>query len=896
MVKETIIIYGGVSVPTIEQIYDKLCLLETQLTSMRDGFALSDDMVVDFFNLDTLPGREAENARIESLDNVSIQNGSATIIDPLLDEGFLQTATTQLDVSDIQSVELRPHDEDVQCQVVITPNSVQHEHYETWLSLVTTDALSVEVVPDTGQRDYGAKLQLESNDSPYLVRNDFVDGDLHQVWFPEKSSVVWTTVNVGSGGVYDYILRCQATEPLFQFPLPQYSLARYGMALWSDVLLKSTNGIATSFKQTSGGLFNVGLLLNMSNALDGLLLMMESDLNGSWVRLYKSTSGMLELITEQAMTFAWALGVDYEANVTLINNEIVLLVDGTSIFQYTLDYFNQVEPGEFGVVVKATAEVDFAWIQVAGIFHPVFVAPDGEVLTELYTSGSDIETWGQIEIDTSIVSGEISIEYSLDDITYLPVPMATIQYPGAITKRFNIDSIPVNPGVNNNIRFKIKMHETGVGWVRRVLVTYNAIATPVYALNNMFVSQDGFRLNPGELSGSVEMLHDIEPDQIYYWEKVISDEYRAANFVPIASILNQATVTVDSEQVPHTGDLIVDNDMGSYWESMRGDGSYVIFDFPSPVEIYGFRWIKKSLTEGAVYYHAQYFDAVQNAFVDIHNYGYEVNNDIRHDFPTPVKCQRFRIYIDCVQPMSFGNARFIDIFGRTLGGRVEINYEYSIDSGATWVAISGLLTLHDVLPEQNLRLRAMVEREDPLSDVFLRSFGVRFAGRDSAGIQLTDIKYSVQLGDRSITDMDINTELDMRGVLGSSFALNAHFIVNPNYAHEMLKPVLGGYRFMVSSSKYQTQIDFLRNHIYSVLYRADRDPLRDELADAVIMLIGHELDKERQSNGEEGSIIHGLLNVLQKEISRLNSQMVAGDTGHLDEALPNIVRRANLLD
>jgi hypothetical protein len=252
--------------------------------------------------------------------------------------------------------------------------------------------------------------------------------------------------------------------------------------------------------------------------------------------------------------------------------------------------------------------------------------------------------------------------------------------------------------------------------------------------------------------------------------------------------------------------------------------------------------------------------------------------------------------IDCVQPMSFGNARFIDIFGRALGGMVSIDYEYSTDSGVTWTSSGSLLSLRSVPNESSLRLRAVVHRDDVLSDVFVRSFGARFSGRDSDGTQLTDIIYNVELGNRSIADFPVNQEIDMRGVLGNNFILGARFIVHPDYGHEQLKPKLGGYKFAVSSSKYQTQIDRLKNHIDSVLLRADRDPNRDMLSDAVIMLIGHELDKERQSNGEAGSVIHGLLNILQREMSALRSKMVVGDVGHLDEALPNIVRKVNILE
>jgi hypothetical protein len=882
-------------VPTIEQLYDKLCLLERQLSEMRDGFTLSDDIVADFFNQNTVPGREAENPRIDILENVQIVDGRAVLISPSEGNGYLQTTPVQTRVTDIHAVELRPRAEDIRCQVVVKPDSVTQETKGAWLGVIQDDALNVEIVPDTGQRDYGARLIVQSNDRQYLVRNSFIDGEFGTVWFPPKSSILWETVPQG-GGSYDYVLRCVATEPLVQFPLPQYSLAHYGLALWADILLKSMNGISASFRHMSGD-FNVGFALNMENSLDGLFVMFEREVDDSWIRLYRIASGQLTKIDELPYVDGWVTGQNYEASARLENDELVVIVDGVEVLRRSVEYMERVEQGEFGVAVRAASIVEFNWIEAEGIHAPLFIAPEGEVYLESYTSGDDIEIWNEIEVDTSILSGTITIEYSTDGLAYQPVPMATIEYPDAITKRFNIDSIPVVSGQANTLFFRVQMGETGVGWFRGLNVSYRTIPVPMYLLNNMVTSvSDGFRLVDGELSGSVEMLYDIVPDQNYQWERIVKDEYRQAQFVPVASIVSASTVTVDSEQDGYTADLILDETVETFWESKRGEASYVMFDFPSPVEIHGFRWVKKSVTEGAVYYRAQYYNEEQEKFVDIHAYGYEVNADIRHDFPAPVTCSRFRLWIDCVQPMSYGNARFIDIFGRILGGKVEINYEYSLDQGTTWTGVSGLLSLTAIPPEMPLRLRAIVTRDDPQLDVFLRYFGARFVGRSSKGIQISDIKYDVTIGNREVQDIAVNKEVDMRGVIGSTFILAARFLVHPDYRHELLKPSLSGYRFAVSASKYQTQIDYLMAHIHGVLARADRDPVKDELADAIIMLIGHELDEQRQTSGEQGSIVHGLLNVLQKELSAMRSRLVKGDVGHLDEVLPSIVRRANILE
>ena len=99
--------------PSLEQIYEKLVILENKISEVRDGFSLLDDVVADYFNINTLPGNEIVNERIDELNNVEIKDGQATIINPAVAEGHLKTDIFNFTVTTPQTVQLRPIDEDI---------------------------------------------------------------------------------------------------------------------------------------------------------------------------------------------------------------------------------------------------------------------------------------------------------------------------------------------------------------------------------------------------------------------------------------------------------------------------------------------------------------------------------------------------------------------------------------------------------------------------------------------------------------------------------------------------------------------------------------------------------------------------------------------------------------
>lgn len=878
--------------PTLEEIYEKLCVLESEY-ERSGGLSPSDDVVVDFFNQDTVPGNEVLNSGISFLENVEISQSHASIIDSN-SPGRLEATPKSLNVEEIQTVMLKVDNENVVCDYVVDSSSTVNDIHENVLEASTVGGVDVEVVPYAGDSSYGARLQTSSDVSVYQTRQTFeVEDD--KLWFMPKSNVLLT---YGVGGTN---LLCEVSEPLHQFPLPQYSLLNFAVGLWTDVVLLGASEISASMKTVAGSFVRMGFALNMEDNLNGYLLLLESDINGSWIRFYSVKDGLIELVAEQVLAISLALDVEYELLANFDGEFLSVELDGSVVLQYTLSGNDLIEyrgmKRESGVAVMATSSVEFGWVETKGVYEPINVASEGSVLFEVCSSGSDILSWENVELESSVVSGRVELDYSIDNgVTFQPVPMAIIEYPSPVTKRFNIDFIPVQNGVVNSIVFRARLYDTASGWVKRLHVFYEDVARPAYELNNIELDSYGrFVLPAGELSGTVTTTESFVPDQLIGWESFISDSHVGVSNVPVLSITSMCTVTVDSFQVGHEAQYIVDSDINSYWESLRDKDSYMMFEFPDEMELHGFRWVKKALIEGAVYYQFQVFDEVAGNYRTIHSFGYESNADVEHMFPEPVIGKKFRIWIDCVQPASRGNARFVDLFGRTSLGETGITYDYSLDSGVTWNTLVDPSDLASWVLVDGLTLRASLSRTDISADLFLRKLGVRFRGRSSLGNQITDILYDVSIGNLDITNIKTNQEIDVRGVEGNVFVLNARFLVNPNYVSEMLKPSFGGYKFFAYSSHLQAHVNNLLEQINGVISAADGDVTSDSLLDAIMVLIRNEIH-QTSILGESDSGLNNILNAMATEISKLRTMVRYGDVGHLDEVLPSIVRNVNIFE
>lgn len=884
--------------PSLEQIYEKLDILERKIADVRDGFSLLDDTVADFFNIATIPGREIENPRVDELINVEMRNGVATIIDPTLQQGHIKSTTVNFEVDKPRTISVRPVGEDIRAQYLISPSVETQEEFEEKLYFESNPFSSnIEIIADSGQRDYGARLTVTGTTIvPYQYRWEFENGQWGNLWTLEKSNVQWDIISL-VGASSDYVLQCTATEPATIFPLPQYALGKFGVAAWSDIRIRDANEIKASMTTVDGTWVRMGLAIRLKNAINGYFVMLESDITGSYTRLYKIRDGYVTKIAETSYSGSYVLNHSYEVWAKTDENNIQIHVDGNLVMDYDLEPLDIVSTeGDFGVIAMATSTVRFDWVETIGNARNIISPLEGTVTTSPLVV-TDIGQWQSIELDSTILQGRVEIDYSLDGgLNWTNIPAAVIEYPDPVTKVFDLSSVPVDAGHPNTIVFRVRLYETGLcGWVRHLNVKYLTPPEMPYILDNVEVYDNRFQLVAGELFGSLTTKSGFLPQQIYSWDKIVTNHFIDTITDPITSLTNQATVTVDSHQDPYISDYIVDADMATYWESKRGADSWVMFEFPNPVEIHRFRWVKKSPTDGATFYHFQIFNEETGVFNPVQTFGYEVNSDIMHVLDTPVMGTKFRIFINCVQPMTFGNARFIDIFGKSVISSTNVSYQYSLDDGISFEDVPDGLSLASLPIDQSVKFRILFSRTDPASIVYLREAFYRFIGRDLAAIQVTNLQYDVWIGDKFVYNITPFEAVDIRCVSGTNVQIKIRFLIHPDYLLCGIKPWLSGYRIGVSSSHYQEQIDALQAHINSVIWRADRDPEKDLLIEAVLGLISYEVERISRDETDVDKIILSLMSHLNTEISKNRSRIVLGDVGHLDESLPSELFDADIL-
>lgn len=892
--------------PTIEEVYLKLIELEQQI-SAKDGFALADDTISDFFNINTLPGREAENPSIAELINVQVANGNATLIKPATEQnGLLVTKAFQTQLESITSVCVRPINEDIRAQYIVAATDQATESRELEIEFINNEfTQNIELVPNNGQGDfYGAHLVAGNNVTSYSHRETFAYGNTGALWFVEKTNVEWKIIdlyNNNSSASVGNILQCKVTEPLNYFAMPQYSLNRFGMALWTDANITNKTEMRVMVTPIEGVVIKTGIAFRMHDVLNGYFAMLESDINGSFIRLYKINNGLITQIATVNYNGELVLNQSYELWVKALQENIEVYINGILVLSHTLAPTDIISvDGDFGVINGATTTVRYTWIEMQGECEGVSVAAEGMVSTVPINVGTDISQWTSIELSSSIVSGTIELEYSLDHgASFSAIPYAIIQYPSPVTKKFSLESIPIQENGDNIIIFRARLVGTGAnGWLHGLRLIYASRPMPPFELTNVTISDGTFKLLPDARTGTVVTKYGFLPDLIYRWTRFIADDFNSVQNVPPTNLTQLATIQSDSHQEGHDIEWALDADLNTYWESLRGKQSWLLFDFPHEVVLTGFRWVKKSLTDGATFYKFQKYSPENNVFEDVETYGFEVNEDIRHNFAMPVQGQRFRLLIECVQPMSFGNARLIELFGHSEILSTNIKYEYSFD-GVEFFPIG---QLKDNRPcsrswdlsfapiNQPIRLRATLNRSNLSANVYIRKFGVIFVGRDRRAQQITDLKYDLQIGDRLIANAPINQTIDVRCAIGNVVQMKIHFWVNPDLLFMHMKPVLAGYKILLSSSKSQAQIDTLQAQIDGVIQYADKDPAQTRLVDAILCLIA------QQSSGvQDRAAFNNLLTAINREIAKNRSRIVMGDVGHLDEALPSEVFDANIL-
>ena len=883
--------------PSLEQIYEKLAILENKISEVRDGFSLLDDVVADYFNINTLPGGEIVNEHVDELNNVEIKDGRATIINPALIEGYLKTKIFNFTVTTPQTVQLRPVDEDIRAEFLIYPTKLEQEVIEQTLAFENNAfAENVEVVEYSGQRDYGVQFAAsETTFLPYEARWDFQDGSWGDLWTLEKSNIQWETINFAPAGEDgQYALQCIATEPLQTFSNPQYSLSRFGVALWGDIRMGSISEIKASMQTTTGQYVRMGLVLRMQNMLNGYFTLLESDITGSFVRLYKVKNGLISKIAENVYSGDFALSRLYEVAASFEDNHVQVSIDGI----LALDYF--IEPldivtidGDFGVIAMATSTVRFHWLEAMGSARNV-IAPLEGAATTIPFSIQDIGNWLTLEIDSSILQGRLEIDYSLDDgLTFIALPQAIINYPAPITKTFDISGIPAVSG--SNIIFRARLYEIGLtGWLRAFKIKYLTAPQSPFVLDDTILNGDRFELAPGALEGSIT-TNNFLPEQIYAWDKIVVEQYKDTILDPITNLQGLFNVTVDSFQDPYISDYIVDSSLDTYWESKRGADSWVLFEFASLVELHQLRWVKKSATDAATFYNIQVFNEEANEFTTVQTFGYEVNHDITHVLDQPVIGKKFRLYINCVQPMSFGNARLIELFGKAVISTSSINHQYSLDDGVTFNNVPEDCSLASLPIHQPVKFRINMARSNPDALLYVKKAGYRFKGRDPKAIQITDLQYDIWLGDKFVYNITPLEAVDVRCTVGNNLQLKIRFLINSDYLFAGLKPWLSGYRIGITNSHYQVQLDALQAHINSVLWRADRDPSQDMLVDGILGLIAQEAENISEKETDVDKVIMRLMSFLNTEVSKNRSRIVLGDVGHLDEALPSELFDADIL-
>lgn len=893
--------------PTIEEIYLKLTELEQQI-SAKDGFALADDTIADFFNINTLPGREAENPAIAELVNVQVANGNATLIKPAVDQnGLLVTKSFQTQLESITSVCIRPINEDIRAQYIISATDQSAEERELGLEFAYNQfAQNVELIPNSGQGDfYGAHLVAGSNITDYTFRETFAYGQSGALWFVERTNVEWKIIdlyNNNSATSVGNVLQCKVTEPLNYFAMPQYSLNRFGVALWSDTNITHKTEMRIMVTPIEGATIKTGIAFRMHDILNGYFAMLESDISGSFVRLYKTNNGLITQIATVDYSGELVLNKSYEMWVRTLQENIEIYVDGILVLSHSLVPVDIVSvDGDFGVITGATTTVRYTWIEMQGQCEGLYVAAEGTIATDPINVGTDISRWTSIELSSSIISGNVELEYSIDQgSTFSIVPYAIIQYPSPVAKKFSLESIPIQESGDNVIIFRARLVGTGAnGWLHGLRLIYASQPVPPFELTNVTIADGTFKLLPDAHTGTIVTKHGFLPELIYRWTRFVADDFNSVQNVPPTNITNLAIIQGDSHQDEHSIDLALDADLNTYWESLRGQQSWVLFDFPHEVVLTGFRWVKKSPTDGATFYKFQKYSAESNTFEDIETYGFEVNEDIRHDFVTPAQGQRFRLLIECVQPMSFGNARLIEIFGHSEILSTNIQYEYSFD-GVQYLPIGELKDnrpcsrswdLSFAPTNQPIKLRATLNRSNLSANVYVRKFGAIFVGRDRRAQQITDLKYDLQIGDRQITNAPINQAIDVRCAIGNTVQMKVHFSINPALLFLHMKPVLAGYKILLSSSKSQAQIDMLQAQINGVIQYADKDPGQTRLVDAILCLIA----QQTSSGVQDKAAFDSLLTAINREIAKNRSRIVMGDVGHLDETLPSEVFDANIL-
>lgn len=883
--------------PSLEQIYEKLDVLERKISEVRDGFSLLDDVVADYFNINTQPGGEIVNQNIDELNNVAIADGQATMIDITALEGHLKTSLFNFSVTKPQTVLLRPIGEDVRAEFLLTASTTEQNVIEQQLLFETnTFTDNVEVIDFNGQRDYGAKFVVsETTYLPYEMRWEFAEGGWGDLWTLEKSNILWEIINIALPAEEpNYVLQCKATEPLQIFTAPQYALNRFGIALWGDIKVGEVEKIKANLKATEGQWIRMGLALRMQDMLNGYFALLESEIAGSFVRLYKVCNGMVTKIAENIFAGDFVLNHSYEITASLLESQIQVFINDELALDYSLEPLDIVSVGgSCGIVTMATSTVQCSWVETLGSARNVISPLEGSVTTVPFTV-DNVGSWLTLEVDSSILQGRLEIDYSVDGgTTFIPLPLATIEYPSPITKIFDMTSVPITLG--STLMFRARLYEIGMtGTLRELKLKYLTIPESPFVLDNVVVNDNRFELASGALQGSVT-TKSFSPKQIYSWDKIVSDHFQDTILDPITNLNDLCSVTVDSFQDPYVSDYIFDNSLDTYWESKRGADSWVMFEFPQVVEIHRFRWVKKTATDGATFYNFQVFDETAGLFVPVQTFGYEVNHDITHELDQPIRGKKFRLYINCVQPMSFGNARLIEIFGKSVISSSNIYYQYSLDDGITFNDVAHDFSLANLPISQPVKFRINFFRTNPSALLYVKKVGFRFVGRDPEAIQITDLQYDIWLGDKFIYNVSPFIPTDIRCVMGSSLQLKVRFLINNQYLFSGLKPWLSGYRIGISSSHYQEQLDALQAHINSVLWRADRSPDKDMLIDAIMGLIAQEAENISSNETDVDQIILRLMSYLNTEISKNRSRIVMGDVGHLDESLPSELFDADIL-
>lgn len=878
----------------LEELSEKVTLLEQRLFELQNGIPLDGQFIADYFSHNVTPGQEALVGTLDSLNNIAINNGIAQIMTTMTLQGTLKSATFPIQIDHPGSLQLIPIKEDVKCQVEFGPNSVVAKKEEasvgfSWAvgnrslpSIEVVDAVSVEL-----GENHGVHLKETVVSRQIIEEATFEFGTMGNMWFLARPNIMWQ-VNNPNGNASNYssgnFLQCNAVIPTVPFsgyatPISgNFCMDRVGLIL-SESNDGNTFKIEAEVSALPGNPIMMGIALQMKDVLNGYLGMLENDEMGSYVRLYKVHNGIVSKIAESTYTGSFLADTTYTVAGEIKNNLLRIYVNNSLSLQHILLSEQLVSKrGEYGIACFAPQTMQCSKAKVFKEIVQASVAEQGEIVSDSLTI-PELANWLNVAVEANILQGYVEIDYSTDDgENYIAVPAGRIDYPNPSTTKILLSSIAALQN-KNTLRFRLRLYNTGTtGWIKALKVAYQVQERPAVELQGVEVIGDVFRLSPNSgFVGTITMRESFHPQQIYRWESLIDSSYLGVQRLEQVVLNSQATVEVDSSSEGHGKEYLLDSDLSTYWESLRSRESWMCFNFQNEVELSGFRWVKKSVTDGSTFYRLQVYNEMENIFENIHSYGFEVNADVTHVLSTPVRGTRFRIWIDCVQPVSFGNARYIELYGRKIEGETGIKYEFSQDDGATFLPLPDNRSLTSLLPEKPIKLRATLMRDNLDCDMYVRSFGFRFCGRDNRGNQVSNIQYDIKIGDELLSNVLPYAVINISHLRGKTIKLIAKFEGSLDQISSDVFPTLSGYKMFLASSYYQSQLDELKRHLHGVILETGRMPDETSLCDAIRHLIRHEIKNSTLEPVNRGG--------LSKEVSRLRSKIALGDFADVAEGV-----------